>query len=212
MHAGRGSPEGDSLFWNLFQAVWSCVCLTIPLPAILHGITHPLNSSRSFISSRGVGQEVFWDGDPHPTPQEPSRGHGVIQVRSRGPYTPRMDAKQVKYPLIQALGHRNEAKWKWEKGRTSTSCVLLYCVFLQLNEAAWEISAGVGRGWIQGSSMDYLQTDRANAALSSRMKIFQVTISSLSSPFLGWSWDSLPQPLLPEKFPPFRAQNNPTDP
>lgn len=30
VHAGRGSPEGDSLFWNLFQAVWSCVCLTIP--------------------------------------------------------------------------------------------------------------------------------------------------------------------------------------
>lgn len=111
------------------------------LPAS-YGITHPFNSSRSFISSRHSGQEDFWDGDPHPTPQEPSSGHGVFQVRSRDPYTPRMAAKQVKYPLIQALGCRNGAKWKWEKGRTSTSCVFFYCVFLQLNEAGWEICAG----------------------------------------------------------------------
>lgn len=55
------------------------------LPAILHEITHLLNSSRIFISSRGTGQEIFWDGDPNPIPQEPSSGHRVIQVRPRDP-------------------------------------------------------------------------------------------------------------------------------
>lgn len=76
------------------------------------------------------------------------------------------------------------------------SCAFLYCGSPTLDEARWGISALNGerrRAWLQEQWRFIYKQQRANSALNSRVKTFQVTISSLSSPFLLCSRHRLPQ-------------------